>query len=103
MVTLEGLDDNDTLEGSPGQDILIGGRGNDTASGNDGDDLYLFDSTPSGEVDTVIELSGALSGIDTLSFEPLNQFNPVVVDLTLDINTAFHTNRQINTGAAGQV
>ena len=59
---LTGLAGNDTLNGGAGNDTLDGGAGNDVMTGGLGDDIYFIDSAK----DSVIELSGIGSGVDTI-------------------------------------
>lgn len=60
--TLFGNMGSDRLYGGEGNDRLDGGTGNDTMDGGNGNDYYVFNVAG----DTVVELAGALSGIDTV-------------------------------------
>jgi Ca2+-binding RTX toxin-like protein len=91
---------SDVLLGNAGNDTLTGGAGGDQLVGGDDNDTYVFAAATAAEVDVVVELSAG--GVDTLSFSGLAATNPVTVDLQLDAGLAAHTNRTINTGAAGQ-
>ena len=58
---LIGSDFDDELTGNAGNNILDGGEGADLLTGGRGNDTYVVDGA-----DTVVELSGALEGLDTV-------------------------------------
>jgi probable HAF family extracellular repeat protein len=89
---------SDNLSGGAGNDTLSGDEGNDTMAGGTNDDTYLFATAAAAQTDVINE--AAASGTDTLDFSALT--TAVTANLTLDTNTVTHTNRTINTSAAGQ-
>ena len=96
---LNGDDGDDSLTGNAGNDSITGGRGNDRQLGGLGNDVYLFADTNTVETDTLTELSGNGTGIDTLDFSSVT--SNLNVDLILEVNLATHTNRTVNTSATG--
>jgi Ca2+-binding RTX toxin-like protein len=82
--TLLGGGDNDILSGGAGNDLLDGGTGSDVMRGGDGDDTYRVDDPG----DTVIELSGAGSGIDTVQSSVSFVLGSNIENLTLTGITA---------------
>lgn len=58
---LTGSDFNDELTGNAGANILDGGEGADVLTGGMGNDIYVVDAA-----DVVVELNGAIEGIDTV-------------------------------------
>ena len=52
--TLEGMDGADTLNGGNGNDTLYGGAGPDTLDGGAGMDSFVFNTSLSGGVDTIV-------------------------------------------------
>jgi Ca2+-binding RTX toxin-like protein len=88
------------LEGGGGGDTLTGGAGNDLLFGGTGDDVYLFLAATVLETDTVREQLN--EGVDRFDFSTLSATVPVTADLANDTLLATHTNRTINTFAAGQ-
>ncbi len=96
---LNGDDGDDSLTGNAGDDSLTGGRGNDRQLGGLGNDVYIFADTSTVETDTLTELSGSGTGIDTLDFSSVT--SDLKVDLILEVNLATHTNRTVNTSATG--
>jgi Ca2+-binding RTX toxin-like protein len=97
---LNGGAGNDTLVGLGAADTLEGGSGSDTVRGGVGNDLYVFRNAAASETDTLVELAG--QGTDHLTFGDFAAANPVIVNLTSDTALATHTNRTVQTGAAGQ-
>jgi len=84
---LVGGQGGDTLTGSDQGDIITGGPGDDILSGGGGDDTYHF-ANGSG-TDTVNEIAGGGTGVDTLNF------SAVTVGLTFAIPTTVVTNTGI--------
>ncbi len=64
VLAASALAGSNTLTGTNGADVLIGGTGNDTLEGLAGDDIYVFRAGDG--VDSVIETSKTLRGIDTV-------------------------------------
>jgi uncharacterized delta-60 repeat protein len=60
--TLNGGNQGDTLIGGDGKDTLNGGFGGDNMTGGKGNDIYVVDNLE----DSVVEGSGADSGVDTV-------------------------------------
>jgi Ca2+-binding RTX toxin-like protein len=61
---------DDTLTGNALNNVIEGGGGNDTLTGGAGNDIYRFDTDNALGSDTIIDLSLAGGGIDTLDFSP---------------------------------
>lgn len=62
---LYGGNGNDLLDGGPGPDLLMGGPGNDTWDGGEGVDMFMFDMSTIGALETVRDFE---PGIDVLNF-----------------------------------
>ena len=97
--TLNGGDGNDSLSGGVGNDSITGGLGDDLLLGGAGNDTYVFHDTAMAEIDTLTELSGSGTGIDTLDFSALT--TAVTVNLTSETALAIHANRTVRTSATG--
>lgn len=92
---------DDNITGNAKANILVDGDGNDSLVGGAGDDIYLFLPAATPQTDTVAELAGGGEN-DWLDFINLPAGNGVAVNLNNDAPIATHTNRTINTAAAGQ-
>ena len=57
-----------TIVGNSAANILNGGLGNDTLTGGGGNDYFVFDSAPSGNVDTITDFSKVTGNTDFLQF-----------------------------------
>jgi Ca2+-binding RTX toxin-like protein len=62
---LLGADNADRLDGGAGNDTIAGGAGADTLLGGSGSDTFVFDTSPSGGVDKILDFSTA----DTVQLE----------------------------------
>ncbi|MER2512805.1 MAG: peroxidase family protein, partial [Nitrosomonas ureae] len=87
-LVIVGTPGNDNLEGTAGNDVILGLTGNDTLNGlggvdilrgEGGNDTYIVDTT----TDTITELAGAGSGIDTVESSVTYTLGPNLENLTL--------------------
>lgn len=54
---IQGNDTGNTLNGMAGDDVLIGGLGKDTLTGGEGNDIFVFESSLNGKVDTITDFA----------------------------------------------
>jgi len=91
----------DTRTGGLGNDRLDGGTGADSMTGGEGSDVYVVDD----ENDTVVELSGTSTGMDTVEASVSYTLTANVEILTLtgsdDLNGTGNTLKNVLTGNSG--
>ncbi len=97
--SLFGLAGDDTLSGGNGNDSLFDGDGSDLLSGGSNDDIYQLSSATVMQTDTVDEISGSNSGIDTLNFAGIVVPVTINLNVTSSVSQQVHINRNLFVGS----
>lgn len=103
--TLSGGLGRDSLFGGTGDDVLEGGTGNDALKGEAGQDSFVFNSTLSGNIDTILDFSVADDSIKLSKgiFTSLNLGNLTANAFQLGTAATDATDRIIYNKATGAV